>query len=132
GGDDFARDAGVIESRHVYKVATGERDVAGDARAFLAQGLLGDLNDDFLALLEHVGDERHAARLRPVMPAVTVPVLRTAAAVVAIAASTAPTTTARGMLHAGAEIVADLRAPGLLILRLAALLVVRRLVFGSD
>ena len=57
GGSDFARDAGVIERRHVDEIAAGQSDVARDARAFLAERLFGDLDDDFLALLQHVGDE---------------------------------------------------------------------------
>ena len=57
GGSDFARDAGVIERGHVDEIAAGKSDVAGDARAFFAERLLGDLDDDFLALLQHVSDE---------------------------------------------------------------------------
>ncbi len=67
-GGDFARDAGVIERGHVHQVAPGQRDVAGDARAFLAERLFGDLHDDFLPLLEHVGNQLRAARLRAMMP----------------------------------------------------------------
>src|SRR4029077_15252249 len=39
GGSDFARDAGVIERGHVDEIASGESDVARDARAFLAERL---------------------------------------------------------------------------------------------
>ena len=53
---DLARDAHVFERRHVDHVAAGQRDVRGDARALLAQRLLGDLNDDLLAFFEQVAD----------------------------------------------------------------------------
>ncbi len=49
---DLARDAHVFERRHVDHVAAGQRDVRSDARAFLAQRLLGDLNDDLLAFFQ--------------------------------------------------------------------------------
>ena len=62
GGADAARDADVIDRRHVHEKAAGQRDVAGDARAFFAERLLGDLHDDFLARLEHFGDQLRAAR----------------------------------------------------------------------
>ena len=57
GGGDLARDADVIDRGHVDEEAAGKRDVAGDARALLAERLLGDLDDDFLALLQHVRDK---------------------------------------------------------------------------
>ena len=53
---DLARDAHVFERRHVDHVAARQRDVRGDARALLAERLLGDLNDDFLAFLQQIGD----------------------------------------------------------------------------
>src|ERR1700689_2971100 len=87
-GCDFARDAGVVERRHVNQEAAGKSDVARDARAFLAQRLLGDLDDDFLALLQHVGNELRAARLLRAM--MTLAVLRTAIAVVAASAIALP------------------------------------------
>ena len=48
-GRNLARNAGVIHGRHVNQEAAGQRDVTGDARAFLADGLLGDLDQNFLA-----------------------------------------------------------------------------------
>ena len=45
----------VIDGRHVDHIAAGQGDVRGDARALLAERLLGDLDDDFLAFLEQVG-----------------------------------------------------------------------------
>ena len=59
---DFARHAHVFERRHVDHVASRQRDVRGDARALLAQRLLGDLNDDLLAFLQQIGDGRHPLR----------------------------------------------------------------------
>ena len=47
---NLARDTDVIDGRHVDQEAAGQGDVGGDARAFLAERLLGNLNDDFLAL----------------------------------------------------------------------------------
>jgi hypothetical protein len=55
---DFAGDTVVIDRRHVDAVAAGEGDVAGDAGALLGDGLFGDLDQDFLAGLEQVGDRR--------------------------------------------------------------------------
>ncbi len=60
---DAARHADVIHRGHVDQEAARQRDVAGDARALLAQRLLGDLNDDFLARLQHFGNELRAAVL---------------------------------------------------------------------
>src|SRR2546429_2726350 len=45
---NFPRNADVINRRHVDKEAARQSDVTGDARAFLAERFLGDLNDDFL------------------------------------------------------------------------------------
>ena len=67
GGDDFARDADVIDGGHVDQEAAGQRDVAGDARALFAERLLGDLDDDFLTGLQHFGNELRAARRTGVM-----------------------------------------------------------------
>ncbi len=61
---DFARDAGVLERRHVDDESPRQRDVRSDARALLAQRLLGDLDDDLLAFLEQFGNGRHAAVFR--------------------------------------------------------------------
>ena len=54
GGSDFAGNADVVNRWHVDQEAAGQRDVACDARAFLAEGLLGDLDDDVLAGLQHL------------------------------------------------------------------------------
>ena len=61
-GRDLAGDADVVDRRHVDDEAAGQRDVRSDARALLAEGFLGDLDDDLLAFFEKVGDggERRA------------------------------------------------------------------------
>ncbi len=61
---DLARDAGVLERRHVDHVSAGQRDVRRDARALLAERLLGDLDDDLLAFLQQFGDGRQRRSLR--------------------------------------------------------------------
>src|ERR1700722_8548728 len=102
---DFARHAGVVQRRHVNQIAAGQSDVAGDACALFAQRLFGDLYDDFLALLQHVGDQLRAPRLlRAVM---SLAVLRTAATIVAATAVALPTASPRGVLPERAEIVSD-------------------------
>ena len=60
---DLARNAHVLQRRHVDHVAAGQRDVRGDARALLSQRLLGDLNDNLLAFLQQIVME--GCRLRP-------------------------------------------------------------------
>ena len=48
-GGDLAADADVGDGGHEDQEAAGERDVRGDARALLGDGLLGDLDQDLLA-----------------------------------------------------------------------------------
>src|ERR1700738_4926122 len=67
GAGDFARDADVIDGRHVHEEAARQSDVTGDARALFAERLLGDLDDYILTSLEHFGDELRAARRTGVM-----------------------------------------------------------------
>src|SRR5207247_1596556 len=62
GGDDFARYPGVMDRGHVDQETAGQSDVAGDPGALLAEGLLGDLDDDVLAGLQHFGNELRTAR----------------------------------------------------------------------
>ena len=57
-GLDLARDAGVVDRRHEDEEAAGKRDVRGDARALLGDGLLGDLNENLLTGLEQLTDGR--------------------------------------------------------------------------
>ena len=56
GGNNFARDSGVMDCRHVHQEAARKSDVAGDARAFFAERFLGDLDDDVLAGFQHFGN----------------------------------------------------------------------------
>src|SRR6202162_2889569 len=67
GAGDFARDADVIDGRHVHEKTSGQSDVTGDARALFAERLFGDLDDYILAGLEHFGNELRAARRAGVM-----------------------------------------------------------------
>ncbi len=53
---DLARDANVVDGGHVDQVASRQGDVRSDARALGAERLLGDLDQDFLAFLEHFGN----------------------------------------------------------------------------
>src|SRR5262245_56190726 len=55
---DLARDADVIDRRHVDYVTARQRHVRGDAGAFLADRLFGDLDDDLLPFAQKVGDHR--------------------------------------------------------------------------
>src|ERR1700684_3367658 len=84
-------------------MAAWQRDVASDARALLAQRLFSDLNDDFLSLLQHVGNQLSAPRLlRAMMP---LGVLWTASTVVSTSA-VALTASPRRMLHPRTKIIA--------------------------
>ena len=47
---------------HVNQKTAGQGDVTCNARALLAERFFGDLDDDFLAGLQHFGDELGAAR----------------------------------------------------------------------
>ena len=58
----FARHAGVIHRGHVDQEASGQRDVAGNAGALLADGFFCDLNQNFLTFFEQFGDQRHVLR----------------------------------------------------------------------
>lgn len=51
-----------MNGRHIDKEAAWQGDVAGDAGALFAQGLLGDLDDDILTGLEHFRNELRSAR----------------------------------------------------------------------
>src|ERR1700730_7602055 len=79
GAGDFARNADVIDGRHVHQETSGQSDVTGDARALFAERLLGDLDDYILTSLEHFGNELRAAR-RAGMMAPLVPAIMTRAA----------------------------------------------------
>jgi hypothetical protein len=51
-----------MDRRHVDEEAAGQRDVAGDAGALLAERFLGDLDDDVLTGFQHFADELRTAR----------------------------------------------------------------------
>src|SRR5215831_4305483 len=44
---------------HVNQIASGQRDVTGNARTLLGDRLLGNLHQDFLAFFEQIADGRH-------------------------------------------------------------------------
>ena len=62
---DFAGDARVFHGGHVNDVASRKSDMRSDARALLAQRLLRDLNDNFLAFLQKFADGGHRGAFRP-------------------------------------------------------------------
>src|SRR5438876_9024798 len=49
----------MVHRRHEDEEASGQGDVAGDARAFLRHGFLGDLDEDLLAFFQQFIDLRH-------------------------------------------------------------------------
>ena len=51
-----------MDRGHIDQETARQSDVAGDARALFAERLLGDLDDDVLASLQHFGNELRAAR----------------------------------------------------------------------
>ena len=53
---DAARHADALRPGRQHEVAAGDRDVGGDARALGADRLLGDLDQDLLALLDQGAD----------------------------------------------------------------------------
>src|SRR4029077_14871149 len=111
GGSDLARHAGVIERRHVDEIAAGESDMACNPRAFFTQRLLGYLHDDFLHLLQKVGNKLRASRWRA-MAVSSRAMLRATATVRASAigaASAVASAPARRVLHARAVIVLHTR-----------------------
>src|SRR5260370_13966673 len=60
-----------MNRRHVDEEAARQGDVAGDARALFAERLLGDLDDDLLASLQHFGNELGPARWTGMAPLIT-------------------------------------------------------------
>src|SRR6266436_53866 len=89
---DFARDADVVDRRHVNQEAAGERDVTCDARALFAERFLGDLHDDILPRLEHFGNElrperRSVSTVMPAMRTVSAATLEASTAAIAAAIS---------------------------------------------
>ena len=72
-GRDLARHAGMVHGRHEYQKASRQRDVAGDARALLADRFLGNLDQNFLPFFQQFADLRDdlilAAAETPALPA---------------------------------------------------------------
>ena len=87
---DAARDADVVHGRHEDQVAPRQRDVAGDAGALGADGVLGDLDDHLLPFLEQVLDVLQLLGLALLAGAA-------AAAVLAVALAVAPLAFALGL-----------------------------------
>ena len=61
-GCDLARNSGMVHGRHVDQKPPRQRDVAGNARALLADRLLGNLHQNFLAFLQQIADLRDFLR----------------------------------------------------------------------
>ena len=59
-----------MHGRHVNEEAAGKRDVTRDARAFFAERLFGDLDDDILTGLEHFRNQLGTARWARALEAV--------------------------------------------------------------
>src|SRR5713226_4373745 len=85
---DLARHTDVIDRRHVDKKTPWKRDVTGDASALLAERFLGDLHHDFLASLQHFGNQLWAPRVS-VSTGMAVAGTSTAAAMLSAAAAAA-------------------------------------------
>src|SRR5690606_5632399 len=81
---DAAADADVIDGGHEDQVPAGDGDVAGEAGALGADGILGDLDHDLLTDLENVLDARLAGGLDLLLLAV-LPTVAIAVAAVALA-----------------------------------------------
>ncbi len=60
---NLARHTGVVYRRHVNNEPARQRDMRRNPRTLLPQRFLGDLNDNFLAFLEQVGDRRQRGSL---------------------------------------------------------------------
>src|SRR5262249_3198297 len=89
---NFARDANVVDGRHVNEEAARQSDVAGDARALLTERLLRNLHDDFLARLQHFRNELRTARRAAVSAETLAAVMSVAMAAAAIESATSTAT----------------------------------------
>src|ERR1700675_4133816 len=118
-----------MDRGHIDQEAAGQGDVAGDARAFFAERLLGDLNDHVLTGLEHFGNELRPARwagtaalrtairpgaagaagtaLEPPWGPATALVGASASSSATVASAIAPAATAEGTLKTGARVSTD-------------------------
>src|ERR1700728_4132129 len=91
---DFAADADMRNGGHEDQEAAGQRDVRGDSRAFLGDGLLGNLDKDFLAGLEQVRDDGQVRGLCGAAGHAAAPAIALAALLRALAGASAPAPTA--------------------------------------
>src|SRR5207248_2126705 len=55
---NLARHTDMVHCRHIDQVTSGKGNVRGDARAFLAEGFFGNLNQDLLPFPEQLGNCR--------------------------------------------------------------------------
>src|SRR5215469_9271979 len=60
---DFSRNASVIHGRHVDQKSSRQSNMAGNARALLADGLFRDLHKDLLPFFQQVCDLGQILRL---------------------------------------------------------------------
>ena len=81
---DLAAHANMRDRGHEHEESPGQRDVAGDARALLRDRFLRDLNENFLAGLQQIADDRQVGCLRSST--------RLAAATISLAVASAATT----------------------------------------
>src|SRR6185312_1054434 len=110
---NLALNARVVQRRHIDQVAPRQRHVTGDAGALFAEWLFGDLDDDFLALLQQLRNQLRSSRLLTV-PSRAVPVAGTASPILPASAAIAAATTI-WVLHARAKISTNRGFPRLLI-----------------
>src|ERR1035437_4611479 len=106
----LARDANVGDGGHVDQITARQRHMRSDARALGSQRLLGDLDQDFLTFLQHLGNlygMMIAARAWSIATA-----LRSARTTIAATsrASTAATAAARRKARALAGLAQSVRA----------------------
>src|SRR6185369_11224449 len=94
---DLPRVAVVIHGRHVDQIAAGQRDMASDARALLADGLLRNLHQNLLAFFQEITDLRkwHAEVAPSARPATASTFLEATTSAAAIIASTSTRTVGR-------------------------------------
>ena len=104
----------MIDGRHVDEEAPGQRDVAGDARAFFTKRFFCNLYNYFLAGLQHFGNELRP----PVLFVPRVPVLHRLMGTSGAAPSAlrAVSAAAHGTLEAGARLFGNARTRGRLTL----------------
>ena len=106
---DAPRNADVVDRGHVHEEAAGQRDVARDARSFFTKWFFCNLNNNFLAGLQHFGNQLRAA----VLFVPRMPVLRRTVRTPAGAPSALRTiSAAHGTLKTRARLFGNARARG--------------------